>query len=335
MKRKRGFTLVELLVVITCVVLLVVLLSYAVVSAQEKARVAVCATNLRAVYQATMAYALDYSGWYPLHGTYAADSADIPMFPDGAGYWVGNADYPGSFWYGTNWKYAGIAQGLVNAGARFQDASKITRALPGTVYLNNGKTLYCPNQLEGPYFTTDSYLGFSVLDPNDLTSFTPIKTIQGSKLAYFQIPPTQRKAGQIPTIGYCAPNGNSPGYSYYDSTNTHVSNDFPRYRGRKMVQANGASFWGVDGGGNHQFAAGYQSDPPDTILMADNAKITGSSPYTLAISRSSRADYLQVNHDAGMNAVYNDGRVMFTRFKSNKVSSAEIYHDGKTMFGYR
>lgn len=63
---RRGFSLIELLVVVAIVALLVGLLLPALSSARESARRAVCLSNERQVYMALMAYAGDFDEQVPL-----------------------------------------------------------------------------------------------------------------------------------------------------------------------------------------------------------------------------------------------------------------------------
>jgi prepilin-type N-terminal cleavage/methylation domain-containing protein len=61
----RGFTIVELLVVITIIGLLMALLIPAVAAARERARLAQCVTNVSQLCKATQTYTMDKGGFYP------------------------------------------------------------------------------------------------------------------------------------------------------------------------------------------------------------------------------------------------------------------------------
>ena len=65
MKRQNGFTLVELLVVISIIALLISLLLPALAMARQAANSIACAANLRSLGQLTSEYAVTYRGFYP------------------------------------------------------------------------------------------------------------------------------------------------------------------------------------------------------------------------------------------------------------------------------
>lgn len=66
-RRRAAFTLVELLVVIAIILVLLALLMPAVANARQKATTAVCASNLRQVYQATIGFVQEHSGRMPVN----------------------------------------------------------------------------------------------------------------------------------------------------------------------------------------------------------------------------------------------------------------------------
>src|SRR5205823_5904683 len=73
MRRSKGFTLVELLVVIGIIVLLISILLPALQGAWESARAIRCEANLRNIYQGMAAYAVENKGSLPAAPASATD----------------------------------------------------------------------------------------------------------------------------------------------------------------------------------------------------------------------------------------------------------------------
>jgi prepilin-type N-terminal cleavage/methylation domain-containing protein/prepilin-type processing-associated H-X9-DG protein len=65
MRQRRGFTLIELLVVIAIIAILAAILFPVFAQAREKARTAVCASNLKQIGLAIVMYAQDYDETFP------------------------------------------------------------------------------------------------------------------------------------------------------------------------------------------------------------------------------------------------------------------------------
>jgi len=77
MRKRAGFTLVELLVVMAIISLIAGLVVPAVRRAQERAKQAVCMSNLRQLGQAFLTYASDHDGllpaWFAITGKFDRD----------------------------------------------------------------------------------------------------------------------------------------------------------------------------------------------------------------------------------------------------------------------
>jgi prepilin-type N-terminal cleavage/methylation domain-containing protein len=79
MRRVHGFTLVELLVVITIIVVLLALLTPALDQAIYQAELAVCGTKLNAIGMTVLAYAPENRRWYPYRPTLEPPSPRRPI----------------------------------------------------------------------------------------------------------------------------------------------------------------------------------------------------------------------------------------------------------------
>jgi len=83
--RARGFTLVELLVVITILVVLLALLAPAMDQAIYQAELVVCAARLETIAASATLYASSFRQYYP-HREWVADNPEQPHFLGATGY---------------------------------------------------------------------------------------------------------------------------------------------------------------------------------------------------------------------------------------------------------
>ncbi|MCM8771947.1 MAG: prepilin-type N-terminal cleavage/methylation domain-containing protein [Candidatus Omnitrophica bacterium] len=96
--KPHGFTLIELLVVVAIIAILAAMLLPALSKAREKARQAVCISNLKQLGVAFLMYIQDNNDYFPLH---ADPGSNNMCWPEKLGSYL-YSDYK---WPGSNWTY--------------------------------------------------------------------------------------------------------------------------------------------------------------------------------------------------------------------------------------
>ena len=135
MKRRSGFTLLELLVVMGMILVLLSVLMPTFSTMREQARRTICLSNQRQIFIACLLYANDHGGQMP-----AGNATLTPGYGIDATYVV-NADLP----LGT----AQLVGGLVNAF----DGGRLTGNYIGNAAVV-GRLFYCPSW-KHPFFELD------------------------------------------------------------------------------------------------------------------------------------------------------------------------------------
>lgn len=132
--RARGFTLVELLVVVAVLLVLVAMLLPTLSRASEAARRAKCGSNLRQIAMGLRLYAIANNGWYPLYG-YTGEGAYL--WNDAAG---------GDEWWLTGNSATHLPDNY-KVGFGYQLARANDSRNPQ--YISNFRVFYCPGSDRG------------------------------------------------------------------------------------------------------------------------------------------------------------------------------------------
>lgn len=165
---RRGFTLVELLVVIAMVAVLAAMLLPVLSRARESARKAACQSNLRQIGTAFRLYASDYDELYPCNGDR-------------------------NLWMGRNWRV--VLQSYL-PGGRMQS---LPPGYPQPVQVQHSDVLLCPSDERAVQVwerTSYAYSAAFFHTPEQINSLASI--LQGSSCANWQA--IVRGIQSLPTV---------------------------------------------------------------------------------------------------------------------------------------
>lgn len=297
-RRRLGFSLIELLVVVTAVVILVVLSAYAIVAIQEQSRITQCASNLRQVRMVVTNYSLVQSNWYPLWG------------------WPTTGDQIGLGSTGR-WRDSLTGVEISSAPAGFTASLAGVMAQNESFTVRNWRVFYCPNlapsswmkDMAPSWTNPTSWLNWPYSSPNiGYTYFNGNSPIDGRK-------------GYINTVSSAPP--------WWEYVNQY-------YRGKPVYDYNNNQTLFAPGSGTASFAAGWMTDPPDWILLADRARYDSTSKKWMTGTTSNYLLVPDVNHEVGMNTVYNDGSVRWAKYGAEAATPANwhsVNYNGVTVAG--
>ena len=84
-RNQKGFSLLELILVLAVIAIIMYFLLPALKNLREKGRQGICINNLKELHRGFMLYAADYNGWLPASVWWDSSSASTPIDNDGDG----------------------------------------------------------------------------------------------------------------------------------------------------------------------------------------------------------------------------------------------------------
>jgi prepilin-type N-terminal cleavage/methylation domain-containing protein/prepilin-type processing-associated H-X9-DG protein len=143
--KHRGFTLVELLVVVAIIAVLIAILLPALAKAREAAIRIQCASNLRQLCAITIGYASDNRGRYPdLHNSTFTYNPVDPAYPGAAGWWPSGTPDPNMNIYPDNVSFTFRNYAVGARDMLIGRTGALTSALLKSDNTRKYAILYCP-----------------------------------------------------------------------------------------------------------------------------------------------------------------------------------------------
>ncbi len=284
--KRNGFTLVELLVVISIIALLIALLLPALARARSLALQIQCASNMQQIGLAMQEYANEYSGTYPLGCT-----AFNPY---------------GGFRYPSNDTYPGWGFSLLYYGSFGEVGGKMVNARPGILTPNAQgiALLYSP---ESGYINYRNNLGAITYDSSGLENQWTFYT----SYLYW----VDRGDGPINTVSTFPDQGYSPAYDLWAIIREH--NHKPPYGGGVDLNTTDTV---------HLPAMKVTSNPGRILVtdlcMTDSSGLNGDSWWgkgNIGGPVSCHVDEPNNFLPIGVHVLYNDGAVVWQPLSQVKV----------------